>query len=80
MLTTTTTTTVPTTRRTDIGTIRRDYTTDEAAAILGVRPQTLRAGMCRAGHYLGITPVKLANRRLLWPATKVDAVARGEAV
>ena len=76
----TTTTTVPTTHRTDVGAIHRDYTTEEAAALLGVRPQTLRAGMCRAGHYLGIMPVKLANRRLLWPATKVDAVARGEAV
>ncbi len=67
-------------RRTDLGATPRNYTTDDAAAILGVLPHTLRAGMCRAGHYLGITPVKLANRRLLWPAIKVDAVARGEAV
>ncbi len=74
----TTTTTAPTPRRTDRGTICRDYTTDEAAAILGVMPHTLRAGMCRAGHYLGLKPIKLANRRLLWPAAKVDAVARGE--
>lgn len=65
-------------RRSDLGAPPRNYTTDEAAAILGVLPHTLRAGMCRAGHYLGIKPVKLANRRLLWPAAKVDATARGE--
>ena len=74
----TTTTTAPTPRRTDRGTICRDYTTEEAAAILGVRPQTLRAAICRRGEYYGLRPAKRLNRMLAWPAVKVDAVARGE--
>jgi hypothetical protein len=74
----TTTTTAPTTRQTDLGAIRRDYTTEEAAAILGVRPQTLRMALCRDGNYYGIRPTKRPNRMLAWPSATVDAVARGE--
>lgn len=55
------------------------YTTDQAAAVLGVRPHTLRAALCRDGGYLGIRPVKRANRLLAWPADQVDRVAAGEA-
>lgn len=53
------------------------YTTEVAAARLGVRPQTMRAGVCRAGEYAGIRPVKRSNRLLGWPATAVDLVAAG---
>jgi hypothetical protein len=56
----------------------RSYTTDEAAAILGVKPHTLRVGLCTSGEYMGLRPVKLPNRRLLWPADLVDGLARGE--
>ena len=55
------------------------YTTNSAAARLGVMPNTLRVALCNNGHYLGIKPVKLPNRRLMWPAAQVEAVARGEA-
>ena len=65
-------------QRTDIASILRTFSTEEAAAILHVQPQTLRAALCRDGHYLGITPVKRANRFLTWPAIQVEAVARGE--
>jgi len=41
--------------------------TEKLADILGVRPQTVRRGFCLSGHYLGLIPVKLGNRRLLWP-------------
>lgn len=47
--------------------------TDAFAAEVRVKPQTIRAGYCRNGHYMGIRPLKLPNRLLLWPA---DAVAR----
>jgi hypothetical protein len=40
---------------------------------LGIKPQTIRAALCRHGHYYGIRPIKLPNGRLLWPA---DAIAR----
>ena len=68
----------PTTPRTDHASILRIYTTDQAAAMLGVRPQTLRAAICRDGAYYGVRAAKRANRFLAWPADQIDALARGE--
>ncbi|WP_323012526.1 hypothetical protein [Castellaniella sp.] len=48
-------------------------TTDQLAAQLQIKPQTLRAALCRDGAYFGVRPHKMPNRRLLWP---VDAAAR----
>lgn len=56
----------------------RGYTTNQTASALGVVPHTLRVALCKRGDYLGIRPVKLANGRLLWPASQVDAVALGK--
>lgn len=56
----------------------RKISTEELAARLLVKEQTIRAGLCRAGHYLGLRPVKLANRRLLWDAAEVEALTSGE--
>lgn len=53
-------------------------TTEELAAVLRVKPQTIRAGLCNAGHYAGLRPaVKLPSRRLLWDAAQVAAVVNG---
>ena len=79
MHTTTPTTTTTPTQRTDYASILRTYSTEQAAAALHVRPQTLRAALCRDGHYCGIRPVKLPNRMLAWPADAVAAVLAGEA-
>lgn len=68
-----------TTKRTDYASILRTYSTEEAAAVLKVRPQTLRAAVCRDGAYFGLRPLKRANRFLAWPADKVEALAAGEA-
>lgn len=57
----------------------RHFTTEQLAAELGVRPQTVRAGLCRDGHYLGMRPLKLPNGRLLWPAEAVAALINGAA-
>ena len=67
----------PTTKRTDIASILRNYSTVEAAAVLKVRPQTLRAALCRDGFYYGLRPVKCRNRFLLWDAAAVEALAAG---
>ncbi len=67
----------PTAKRTDIASILRNYSTEEAAAALKVRPQTLRAALCRDGHYFGLRPVKCRNRFLLWDAAAVEALAAG---
>lgn len=50
------------------------YTTEALALMAGLKPQTLRASLCRRGHWCGIQPVKLPNRLLLWPAAQVDAL------
>ena len=57
--------------------VARNFSTEEFAAQLKVKPQTIRAGYCRDGHYLGLLPTKLANNRLLWPAAEVDALVAG---
>lgn len=52
--------------------------TEEVAARLLVQPQTVRRALCVGGHYLGLRPIKLANRRLLWDAAEVERLTAGE--
>lgn len=52
--------------------------TEELAALGKVVPQSIRAAVCRNGHWLGLRPVKLANRRLLWDAIEAARVLNGE--
>lgn len=66
--------------RTDVEHILRTFSTEEAAAILHIRPQTMRAALCRSGHYFGVRPIKGANRFLLWPADQIDRLATGSEV
>jgi len=68
------------TKRTDYASILRTYSTEEAAAVLKVRPQTLRAALCRDGHYYGLRPQKARNRFLVWDAAAVEALLNGEGV
>ena len=55
-------------------------TTAELAAVLRVKPQTVRAGFCRDGHYVGLRPLKLPSRRLYWNATEVLVLLSGTGV
>lgn len=71
-------TTSTTLKRTDYAHILRTYSTDEAAAVLKIRPQTLRAAVCRDGAYFGVRPQKARNRFLVWNAAAVDALLNGE--
>lgn len=66
-------------QRTDYASILRKFSTEEAAAILKVKPQTLRAALCRDGHYFGIRPVKLPNRMLRWNAEDIARLLNGGA-
>lgn len=70
----------PTIKRTDYAHILRTYSTDEAAAVLKVRPQTLRAAICRDGAYQGVRPLKARNRFLIWPAAEIEALLNVEGV
>lgn len=58
----------------------RKLDTAEAAAVLRVKPQTLRRALCLQGHYFGMRPVKLPNGRLLWDAADLDRLTEGEGV
>lgn len=55
----------------------RTYSTEQAANRLNLRPQTLRAAYCRAGHYCNVIPYKRQNRFLSWPADEIDRLATG---
>lgn len=46
----------------------RPLTTDELAAELGISAQSIRKRYSQTGTYFGLRPVKLPNRRLLWPS------------
>lgn len=49
--------------------------TEKLAARYGVRSDTVRRNLCVKGHFLGMTPLKLPNGRLLWPDTTPDQLA-----
>ena len=70
--------TIPTSWRNDAPLAARTLSTEQAAAVLKVKPQTLRAALCRDGHYMGLRPSKLPNRFLLWDASSVEALLNGE--
>jgi hypothetical protein len=46
--------------------------TEKLSELIGVKSTTIRRGYCINGHYLGIKPVKLPNRRLVWPVKSVS--------
>lgn len=50
-------------------------TTDEAAEMLGISAQTMRAYMCRnkTRDYYGVEPIKLPNRMLRWRREELEA-------
>lgn len=54
--------------------------TEEAAARLKVKPQTLRAAICRNSHYMGARPLKSANRFLLWDADEIERLTQGQTI
>ncbi len=49
---------------------KKSVSTEEFAASRFVKPQSVRARLCREGHYFGVVPEKCPNGRLRWP---VDA-------
>ena len=70
--------TIPTSWRNDAPLAARTLSTEQAAAVLKVKPQTLRAALCRDGHYFGVRPQKARNRFLMWDASAVEALLNGE--
>ena len=56
----------------------KTLSTEQAAAALHIKTQTLRAALCRHGHYFGIRPHKLPSRFLAWPAEGIERLLSGE--
>ncbi|MBU9681189.1 DNA-binding protein [Burkholderia multivorans] len=56
---------------------RRPITTEELAALLSIRPQSIRKRFCQTGAYFSLRPVKLPNGRLMWPADALDKLTEG---
>lgn len=52
--------------------------TEALAQSLGIKPQTLRAALCRNGHYYGLRPIKLPSRLLLWPGDALERLTAGK--
>jgi hypothetical protein len=57
----------------------RPLTTDELAAWLNLRPQTLRKRLSATGSYFGVVPTKGPNRILLWPADSIEQLMEATA-
>jgi len=55
----------------------RSYSTARAGLVLGMQAASLSTSLWRNGHYCGVTPARLPNGRLLWPADQIDALAAG---
>lgn len=53
-------------------------TTDDLASKLGIKPQSIRARLSLTGSYFGLTPKKLPNGRLLWPADALERMTQHE--
>jgi hypothetical protein len=51
---------------------RPRLTTEELAVLLALRPQSIRKRYCETGAYFCLRPIKMPNRRLLWPADALE--------
>jgi hypothetical protein len=49
-----------------------ELSAEQFAALNQVTAQTVRARLCRCGHYFGVRPLKLANGRLAFPNVQVS--------
>ncbi len=54
-------------------------TTEQLADLFHVCPGSIRSALCRNGEWMGLRPIKLPNRMLLWPADAAERLLRGEA-
>lgn len=59
---------------------RGGLSTEALAAGLGIKPQSLRAALCRQGHWCGLRPAKLPNGRLLWPGDSIERLTEAAPV
>lgn len=53
-------------------------TTEQLAAGIGLKPQSIRKRFCETGAYYCLRPVKLPNGRLMWPADSIEQLSGGQ--
>jgi hypothetical protein len=58
----------------------RPLTTEEFARFLSLKSQSIRKRYSLTGSYHGVRPIKLPNRRLLWPVDSVEQFMKGGAL
>ena len=51
--------------------VQNHLSTEELANILRIKPASIRSGLCRKDNYLGLIPIRLPNRRLVWSTEDV---------
>ena len=56
------------------------FSTEQVADFFHVKSNTILRALCLQGHYMGIVPKKMPNRRLLWSREPVEKVLGGEEV
>lgn len=52
--------------------------TEQLAAALHLKAQSIRKRFCQTGAYYGVRPVKLPNGRLMWPADSIARLSGGQ--
>lgn len=51
---------------------RFDLSCERFAALNQVKPESVRARICKTGSYFGVVPRKLVNGRLVFPAVQAS--------
>lgn len=51
--------------------------TEQLAAALQLKAQSIRKRFCETGAYYGLRPTKLPNGRLLWPEDSIALLSKG---
>lgn len=59
--------------------MKSHQSTQEFADGCKVLPETILRAHCLNGHYMGVRPLKLPNRRLLWPTEEIERLLNGDA-
>lgn len=58
-----------------MNTEHRRKTTEQLAADIGLKPQSIRKRYCETGSYYCLRPIKYPNGRLMWPADSVEQLS-----
>lgn len=56
----------------------RKLTTEEFAAFIQIKSQSIRKRYCQTGSYFGVRPVKLPNGKLRWPSDAIEQLMGGK--